>query len=933
VVAKPVRAAYDRRVLCGRDRERDRIGELLKAARASRSGALVLRGEPGVGKTALLEDTQDRATDMHVLRARGVESEAELPFAALHQLLRTGLGHLDRIPAPQAEALQAALGLTQSSGHERFLVSAACLSLLSELAERRPVLCLIDDAHWLDQASAEALLFVARRVDAEGIVMLFSAREGETKTFDARDVDSLVVEGLDAASSASLLAQSAGSEVAAVVAERLVEQTRGNALALLEVPSVLTPEQLAGQEPLPNALPLTGHVETIFLERVRRLPDQTQHLLLVAAADDSEDLRLVLDAARAGGADAESLDAAEREGLVSVHGTRLEFRHPLVRSAVYDGATSGQRRSAHAALAAVLDDSEDADRRAWHLASSVVGPDEEIAQVVEEAAARAEARAGYGAAAKAFERAADLSSNGTARARRLVAAARAASTAGADDRAAALATKAQAHADSPEQRADIACALGLAALRRGNPMEVFGSLMDAARDVSAINPRRALEALLYAYSGASQAADVGAQAAAAKLVESIQLSPDDHEAIVVAGCLRGFAAEVQGDYAAAASLLEPARQWAPTANDSYSALMTSIAVLWFGDHAQYSMLLNRVISMARTRGEIGTLAEILSIRAAQLGYAQRFDEATLAAAEALEFAAEIGAENFRLLPLIVLAVVAAIRGDEEEAHRYSDETVQLATAHGLRQRVGYAHYAKALVEVGRGRWAEALELLDAAVRENPTVVQATRLALDRVEAAVHVGRTEDAQNVLASFEEWCRRSSAPWALPRLACCRALAADDGEAGEHYEEALRSADDAWPFDLARIQLLYGEHLRRERRRADARTQLRAAHEAFERMRAMPWADRAAAELRATGETARKRDPSTFDRLTPQEIQISRLVAEGLSNKEVAAQLFLSPRTIDYHLRNVFAKLGLTSRTQLARVSLGDEVPVGETAGALA
>jgi AAA ATPase domain len=444
-------------MLYGRDVERALIGGLLDGARDSRSGALVVRGEPGVGKSALLLDARERAADMHVLSARGVESESELPFAALDQLFRPALRYLDRLPAPQAAAFRGALGLDAAGSEERFLVFAACLSLLSELAERRPVLCLVDDAHWLDSASADALLFVARRLDAEGIVILFAAREGEVRAFEAQAVPSLVLEGLDADAAAMLLARAAGVDAPPSVRAHLVEQTRGNALALLEVPTALTRGQLAGEEPLPEALPMTSHVEGIFLERVHRLPPEAQRLLLVAAADDSENAALVTRAGESLGVGVRALDTVEEAGLVFVHGTRLEFRHPLVRSAVYEAATSSERRAAHRALAeALAGDDEQPDRRAWHLAASALEPDEDVVRALEQAATRAEERAGHMAAARALERAAALSADASARGRRLVGAARAASAAGTDDQAVPLAKQALPLVLEPVLQAEIA---------------------------------------------------------------------------------------------------------------------------------------------------------------------------------------------------------------------------------------------------------------------------------------------------------------------------------------------------------------------------------------------------------------------------------------------------------------------------------------------
>src|SRR5262245_3397664 len=466
-------------MLYGRDDERARIGELLDAARSSRSGVLVLRGEAGIGKTALLEDTRERAADMHLLSARGVEAESELPFAALHQLLRPALGHVDGLPAPQASALGAALGLADGTGQERFLAFAACLSLLSELAERRPVLCLVDDAQWLDEASGDALRFVARRVDAEGIVLLFAARVDDPHVFEAGGLPSLALGGLDAEASARLLSRGAGAETPPSVRDRLLAHTRGNALALVELPSALTSAQLAGTEPLPDVLPMTRQLEKAFLERALRLPDATQRLLLLAAADDSEDLGVVTRAAPAVAATEHDLDAAEEAGLVVVCGTRIEFRHPLVRSAVYEAATSNERRAAHRALAeALAGDEANTDRRVWHLAASTLEPDAAVLAALDEAADRARARGGHVAAARALERAAELSPDPAERGRRLTLAAGDLSRAGRDEQAVACATTAATMVDDALLGAALAEVHAFAGVRAGRPADVVSLVTD-----------------------------------------------------------------------------------------------------------------------------------------------------------------------------------------------------------------------------------------------------------------------------------------------------------------------------------------------------------------------------------------------------------------------------------------------------------------------
>jgi DNA-binding CsgD family transcriptional regulator len=910
-------------MLYGRDTERAVIGDLLDAARGSRSGALVLRGEPGVGKSALLLDARKRARDMHVLSARGVESESELPFAALHQLLLPAIEHIDELPPPQETALRGALGLNESGSDNRFLIFAACLSLLSELAEKEPVLCTVDDAHWLDAASADALRFVARRLDAEGIVLLFAAREGEVRTFEA-DLPSVSLGGLDFDAADVLLFRSAGIEAPRTVRERIVEQTGGNALALLEVPAALSPDQLAGREPLPEPLPMTRQVEDIFLGRARGLPEDTQRLLLVAAADDSENAALVARAGELLGVDARALDDGEHAALVSVQGTHLEFRHPLVRSAIYESATSSERRAAHGALAeALVEDQEQADRRAWHLAASALEHDENVVSALEKAAGRAQERGGHMAAARALERAAALSLEEPARGRRLVAAARAASIACADDYAVMLANQAIHIVGAPVLMAEVAHVLAVADIRRGRPLDGFPSLLRAAQDVSSSDAHKALELLVLATWAASDGGDVAGQLEVARLASTITPAEEDEWARFIVHYLDGCGAMAAGDAARGIPMLEQAIEWAWLTDDERVVYWAGAGALWLGDDERAGELARRAASLARKTGAIGVLAASLGLRASQLFLAQQFDEALLAAGEGVQLARELRADNLVLLPLGVLAGIGAVRGHDDDARRQAEETLELANAHGLVLRAAAALRALALVDLGRGRWAEArdrLEALDDIVPRRGVALVAMMTVPDRIEAAVRAGRLDDAQAALVDYEEWADVSGPAWVTPRLASCRALLAEGDDATEHFEEALRLADDARPFDLPRIHLLYGEHLRRERRRTDSRVQLRAALDGFERLQAEPWADRARTELRASGETARKRDPSTVDLLTPQELQIARFVAEGLSNKEVAAQLFLSPRTIDYHLRNVFVKLGIKSRTQLARLSLG-------------
>jgi DNA-binding CsgD family transcriptional regulator len=678
---------------------------------------------------------------------------------------------------------------------------------------------------------------------------------------------------------------------------------------------------------------MTARLERVFNERVARLPAATRLALLAAAADDSESAAVVERAVATLSSGAFALAAAEEAGLLTIVDGRLAFRHPLVRSAVYGAATSTERRAVHRALATALEgDDEQADRRAWHLASSALEPDEGIVHALEEAADRAVERGGQAAAAKALERAASLTADRAARARRLARAASLTSVIGRDAQAVALAHQVEPLTDDPVVRAHAAFVLGVAALRSGRPRDVVPELVSAASSVAPHDPGRAAELLMQATSAAWQSADAPALLEIARITASV-IPPDrDETSQFFRGVILGFAAMMSGDHAEAARYLEPAISHGALTDLPRHALLANLAAIWLGDDEAAGALVGRSIRLARARGEVGHLADALSLRSAQLILAQRNDEAEVAAHEAAALARELSAENILLLLHAVLAIIAAIQGRHEESHRYGEEVLAVAKAKGLPNREALAIYALAIDDVNRARWAEALEHFDTMAERgggDRDPVMAALMLPDKIEAAVRAGRREVAREALRLFEAWATHSGARFAAPRLAGCRALLAEGDEATDHFEAMLRLADDARPLDLARMRMNYGEHLRRERRRTAARRQFRAALATFEAYRAEPLVMRARAELRATGETARKRDPSSIDQLTPQELQIARFVASGLSNKEVAAQLFLSPRTVDAHLRKVFTKLGITSRTQLAREPLGEPDAAGEPA----
>jgi DNA-binding NarL/FixJ family response regulator len=906
-------------VLYGRDAERTAIGTLLDAARASKSGALVIRGEPGAGKTALLEDTRERASDMHVLSARGVQSESELPFAGLHQLLRPALDLFDRLPAPQAVALRGALGLDERSGDDRFLIAAACLTLLSELAERRPVLCLVDDAQWLDGSTTDALLFSARRLDAEGIVMLFGLRDGDHR-FEARELDELELGGLEPETAAALIDHRTHGTVAPAVRDALVAQSGGNALALVELPVALTAGQLAGSESLPETLPLTRDVERLFLERVRALPDVTQRLLWLIAADDTGLLAPVLRAAAALGIDLDALNAAEQSGLVSVHGLKVEVRHPLVRSAVYHDLSSANRRAAHLALADALDSDRDSDRRAWHRAAAAQQPDADVAAELEITAERARLRSGHAAAAAALERAAELSIDTGSQARRLVSAADAAWHAGQPDRATALLDQAGPIVADTRLRADLNHLRGVIEWRCGSLLDASATLIAGATEIAPLDSWKALEMLFDASMAGWDSGDFPQIAEAGRQAARLPAGDDDTQAFLAAVLVgMGSQSEAPVEMPHALTTLSRAADLDQPRWLVWAAVGAAVA----GDSATEATLLRRAATLARTSGAVDTLTLVLEGLAVQ-GFLVGNYAVAAEATEGLRLATEAGLPNAASLHLAALAWLAAVKGDDEECRSYAAGAQESARSNGAALAHAISEWAVALLDLGIGRCEETVSRL-AALNEATVGAAHPFIALtsaaDLVEAAVRSGQDDVARAAYATLEQAALSNAATWELALAARCRGLLSTDGTADGDFEEALRMHSDSHrPFDEARTELLVGEHLRRKRERVESRAHLRAALDAFETLGAVPWAERARVELRASGETARKRDPSAISQLTPQELQVARFVGEGFSNKEVAAKLFLSPRTIDSHLRSVFAKLGVTSRTQLARLPLG-------------
>ena len=906
-------------MLFGREAECAAVEGLIDGAGSSHSGALVVRGDPGLGKSALLGHATEYATGMRVLRAVGIEAESEIAFAALHQLVRPILHLLTRLPEPQAAALAGALGLSLVSVEDRFLIGVGVLSLLAEAAEDVPLVCVVDDAQWLDRPSADALTFAARRLEAEGVVLLFAARDGELRRFEAPGVAELRLARLGADAARALLAEHVPSPVSPEVGDRLVESAGGIPLALIELPRLLSEEQLAGREALPDPLPQSAEIERVYLKRVRSLPLPTQRLLLLVAVDDTGSLATVLGAAATLGIEQNALEAAEAAGLVRAFDGNVEFRHPLVRSTLYRDATFAQRQAAHRALADVFDGEQDADRRAWHRAAASPGQDDDVADELEQAARRAQRRSGFAAAARALERAAELSSDDDSRGRRLVAAADDAWLAGAPDQALALLDRAGGLVSDVRVRADQMHLRGTIGLRCGVPAEAATILAAGAAEVAPVVPAKAIEMLVEAAQAASYAGD------AAQIVEfgrraSALLEGDDPDERFTVDVIVGIGSLLAGDAAGGAPLLREALGLAAGFQDPRRLVHAGACAGYLGDEATEHELYDRAVARAREAGAVGMLPYVLEFLARAEAVDGRYAAAAAHATEGLRLARETGQQNSVCHLHASLALIAALQGREEECRCHAADALGLATARGLGYQAALAEWALARLDLSLGKPEEALvRLVELAAAgpggSHPFVKLVSTPEL--VEAAVRASQPAAAQAALGEFERFARETAPPWTLALVARCRGLLSAGGAADRHFKEALRlHGEGARPFDRARTELIFGEYLRRDGRRKQARLHLRAALDAFERLGAAGWAERARIELRASGETARERDPSTADRLTPQEQQIVRFVAEGLTNKQVAAQLFLSPRTVDHHLRNVFLKLGISSRAELIR-----------------
>jgi DNA-binding CsgD family transcriptional regulator len=909
------RAGIERRAtLRGRRSEGEVLDELIEAVRRGESRALVLRGEPGVGKTALLDYVVEQASGCLVARAAGVPSEMELAFAGLHQFLSPLLDRLDRVPTAQRDALLTAFGIGPGSAPDRFFVGLAVLNVLAYAAEERPLICVVDDEQWLDRASAQVLAFVARRLGAESVGLVFATREASDAL--AR-LPELAIEGLRDGDAHALLDSALTGPVDAWVRDQIVSDARGNPLALLELARGLTPAELAGGFALPSAMPLAGRIEESFRRRLDALPTDTRRLLMIAAADPVGEPLLVWRAAAQMNLGVEAGAPAVEAELIEF-GARVRFRHPLVRSAAYRSASIEERREVHRALAAVTDPELDPDRHAWHRAHAAPRPDEDVASELERSAGRAQTRGGLAAAAAFLERAAMLTPTPDRRAQRLLAAARAKRDAGAPDEARGLLVTVEAGPQDPLRTAEVERLRGQIALEQRRGGDAARLLVSAARRLETLDADMARETYLEAL-GAAMAGDVdipGGLLAVAQAARAAPPGTDPPRAVDV--LLDAFAIRLTDGYGAAAPTLtraldlllaldtmdEETAQWRWLAGGRASAI--TALELWNAE--AFHVLAAREVEFARNTGALVHLQLALNLLARSHLLAGELSTAARTIEEEHLIAELTGTPH-----LNTEMTLSALRGEEPTAPQPAG-----TSAPELIGRVWMSYaYAVAVLHNGLGRHEAALAAA-AQVFERDPVGYGALVVPELADAAY---RTRDLTQLRVAHEwlaERARVTPTEWALGIEARVRALLSQGEQADPLYRESIeRLGTTRVRFELARAHLLYGEWLRRQRRRADARQQLRTAREMFEAMGVGAFAERATRELGGPRETARTSTVEVRDELTVQEAQIARLARDGLSNPEIGSRLFISPRTVEYHLRKVFTKLGISSRGQLARV----------------
>jgi DNA-binding CsgD family transcriptional regulator len=905
-------------VLVARASEQRRVDLLVGRARDGLSGALVLVGEPGIGKTALLDYAAAAATGFRVLRARGVQSEAELAFAALLEVCRPILGAVDRLEPPQAEALAGALGLSDAEGATRFTIGAATLALLGAAAEECPLLLLVDDAHWLDRASADALAFAIRRLHVDSVAALFAMRPGEGRPFSGRQLPELELEPLDITSAAALLADRR-ADLEPSERTALLGLAQGNPLALLELPREAAKDQA-------DPVRVGKQLERAFCARAETLPEPSRRALVVAAAASTGEIGVMAEALERLGLSLAALEPAEANGLLTLEAGILAFRHPLIRSALYQAAGASQRRDAHRALARAL---EGEDRGAWHLAAAVVGPDADAAAALERVAVTATRRAGYAAAAAAYERAARLSESTDDRLRRLSAAADAAWLAGRTAHALALIEEAVALTPHDGRRGVLLHLRGTIEHFGGNSIGAATTLEHAAALLSESNPHLACLSLIEATGSLLAAGEVGKAVALSERLLQIAdpMQPDEH---LLTSLGRGSALVMDGRPEEGMPFLHRAaatiREQELLADQPRNLTWAAMAAYWLGDITAMAAYATTAARWAREHAAVATL----TFAARLLGRAQlitgHWSAARAALEESLDAARLADLMNQQVQSLALLAWLDAAQGREGDSRRRIGEAITIADSLNLVWRNDLLR-ALVLLELGSGFVEQSPVSRLLASLGNPLLLRdtpASATAPELVEALIRTGDPDGAAALLETFVDEAERIGQPYPQAvALRCQGLLAGEDAYEGQFLRALELHALDSNIFATARTRLAYGERLRRSGRRVDAREQLKQAIDVFDRLDAAPWSTRARNELRATGERVRPRNPASHEELTPQERQVAVHAAEGKTNREIGSQLFLSPKTIEWHLSHVYRKLGITSRGKLSRALHDDSL----------
>lgn len=905
--------------LKGREVERGAIHRLVQDARGGRSGVLALVGEPGMGKSALLDDAASLADgDTSVLRARGVQSEAQIPFAGLSEMLRPALQYLDRIPKHLAEALEGALGLVPSRADDRFALGAATLSLLSAYAEDRFVLVLVDDIHWIDGSSADAMSFGFRRLLADPVAVVMAARAGQASFLDATDFLQMRLAGLDVEAASDLICEVAG-RIPDDLARRLHRHTGGNPLALIEASREV--EQFRSGSPLDVPLPVVTRVTDVYSARILALKEPCRRLLLLAAAGDTGDLAVLAKAAGLLGLDVEDLATAEEAGLVHLRDGQLEFRHPLARAAAYNDASPAERRQSHKALSGALPDA-DSDRRAWHLALAAVGPDDSASRALVQSAVRSRERNAFDVASRSFERAAQLAPELERRAELLYLAAEAAWSGGQGERGLKLLD--QAERQTTEDSTVAADHLRGRILSRLGPVATgISVLMTAAARATRSDPERAVVMLAEAVNAAFYAGDAATMKLAEARIASTDLEPLSDRTQFFGTLARGMVLTFSGDPHTGSDLLRRAVRMAEgseeAASDPTWLTWAAMGPLWLRERETGRSLIRRATELVRARVAIGLLPYLLCHVAIDQASTQRWDEAEAAFHEVIQLSIESDQQIDRTAALARLAWIEARQGKSSACTEHAQEAIRLADELDLRLCRAWALAALGDLNMVLGDTDESLRYFEeeALLLHSAGIVDVDLSpGPELVELHLRQGGRERAAAIAREYSDQARLKGQPWALARAARARGLLADDTELDDVFSEALdaqRRTPDV--FEAARTDLAYGSRLRRARQRVKARECLQRAISTFEALGAEPWAAAARRELSATGARARKRDESTRNQLTPQELQIALVLTSGSTTRQAAATLFLSPKTVEYHLRSVYRKLGCNNRDELA------------------